>query len=467
VLSLMMKTIMEPKGAVVKMWGVPKKTGGQTYRLMHYILRNQCEDGTLLYNVVTSELVLLDPETDLDSLFPGEYRQEMDELIQHHFAVPQDYDEKKSVDQLRVILRALNKPKHIKGYTIYPTTCCNARCFYCFESGFAKETMTTGTADAVVKYILEHSGGKPIEIEWFGGEPLVGKHIITYICERLNENGVEFKSTMVSNAYLFDTDTAKTAADLWKVKEVQITLDGTEEVYNTTKAYQNVQGSPYRKVLDNIELILNEKISVSVRLNVTQNNIENLFLLEDELRERFSGKKDFQVYGHMVYEAVGYDPVEYADDVKECLYDKIQELRNKLIQDGLSYGYSRHPGLKHIKCMADNDGCVTVFPNGFLGKCENSPQNEAFASVFGDCFKENIGRCKEYEQFELCNGCQLYPDCLHLSICPEYGKCTRKRANDLIEGYTGNLVHMYQQSKAREACSNDEKEVPLDCGKEI
>ena len=439
----MMKTIMEPKSTIVKLWSVPKKTEEQSYRLMDYILRNECEDGTLLYNVVTSEMVLLDPSFDLDSIVPGAYDPAMDELIQHHFVVPADYDEKKSVDQLRVIMRKLNKPKRISGYTIYPTTCCNARCFYCFENNFVKETMTEETAEAVVKYIAEHCGGKGIEITWFGGEPLVGRHIIDYICKRLNEREIPFQSSMVSNAYLFDAEVAKTAVDLWKLKNVQITLDGTEEVYNATKAYQGVTGSPYQRVLDNIDLVLEAGIGVAVRLNVTPENVENLFLLADELRTRFISKKGLQVYSHIVYDEVGYDPVEYTDESKEHLFEQMIYLQDKLIQNHLSRGVHEMPSFKEIRCMADNDGCVTIFPDGKLGKCENSSQDNTFADIYGNEFPGKCQDCKKYRSYERCTHCQLYPECIHLAVCPDQGVCTELQASAKIDAYCTLLLKKY------------------------
>ena len=63
--------------------------------------------------------------------------------------------------------------------------------------------MTPETADEVVEFIKKHHGGKKIAIDWFGGEPLVGARIIKRICEKLKTEGIDFKSDMVTNGYLF------------------------------------------------------------------------------------------------------------------------------------------------------------------------------------------------------------------------------------------------------------------------
>ena len=95
------------------------------------------------------------------------------------------------------------KSNEITGYTIFPTTDCNARCFYCFELGRSRIKMSIETAQKVVQYIKAHCGGKKVNISWFGGEPLFHQEAIDTICDGLRAEGVEFASTMVSNGYLF------------------------------------------------------------------------------------------------------------------------------------------------------------------------------------------------------------------------------------------------------------------------
>ena len=54
-----MKTIKEPKKNIALLWK-PPRIREAVYRPMKYLLRAQVEDGLLLYNVVTSEMVLLE-----------------------------------------------------------------------------------------------------------------------------------------------------------------------------------------------------------------------------------------------------------------------------------------------------------------------------------------------------------------------------------------------------------------------
>lgn len=129
-------------------------------------------------------------------------------------------------------------------------------------------------------YVLAQpvDGGEKVGIQWFGGEPLFNKAVIDIICNDLTAKGVEYHSTMISNGYLFDDATVKQAVELWKLKRIQITLDGP---------------SSYQVVLANIERLLDAGVSVGIRLNMDNHNAENLMLLADELHERFAGRKHY------------------------------------------------------------------------------------------------------------------------------------------------------------------------------
>ena len=226
-----MQFIIPTTSLVEQIVGRQKRTDGQSYRLMTYVVQQPVDDGVLLYNTLTCSLVLLTPDEAADITA-------QQELIDRWFLVPQEHDDQKLCRQVRQ-MAALLKPaaKAITGYTILTTTGCNARCFYCYEKGTKPVTMTAETVDKVVRYIVKHRGDEKVKISWFGGEPLVNAKVIDQICTELREQGVPFRSTMISNGYLFDADKVQRAKDLWQLRSVQITLDGTEQTYNRVKDY--------------------------------------------------------------------------------------------------------------------------------------------------------------------------------------------------------------------------------------
>ena len=117
------------------------KQSCETCRLMHYCVEQHVDDGVLLFNLLTREVVHLSKE---------EYTHitELDYLRDHWFLVPKDANEKEYTDLVKwVLTNKQKKSKNITGYTIFPTTDCNARCFYCFELGRSRIPMTPETAE--------------------------------------------------------------------------------------------------------------------------------------------------------------------------------------------------------------------------------------------------------------------------------------------------------------------------------
>ncbi len=166
--------------------------------------------------------------------------------------------------------------KIITDYTIFTTTDCNARCFYCFEKNAARIPMSPGSAEKTAGFIAGHCGGNEVSISWFGGEPLYNMEAIDIICRGLRERGIPFNSKIVSNGYLFDREIIGRAKVDWELRSVQITLDGTEDVYNKAKAYIYKGVNAFRRVIGNIHLLLDAGIAVDIRLNIDTYNADNL-----------------------------------------------------------------------------------------------------------------------------------------------------------------------------------------------
>ena len=272
---------------------------------MQYVISVKHDNQVLLHNVVTGQLVVLaQKEAEVLSRLPAGYSSEMNELIVNRYFVPIDYDEHDQVVKLRSIFRKLddaNPKSTITNYTILPTTACNARCYYCFEKGTKFQTMTKETADDVVNFIVKNCGAeKSVVIAWFGGEPTVATERIDQICEGLRENGITYRSSMITNGYLFDEEMVLKAKQLWNLKSVQITIDGTEKNYNRIKAYPGVSGSPYQRVMRNIGLLLDKEIVVGVRMNYDLSNYMEFTSLVEEVITRFGHHKFLGIGAHPI-----------------------------------------------------------------------------------------------------------------------------------------------------------------------
>lgn len=418
-----MITIVEGKQNIIRLLG-KQVIKHSEYRLMKYVLQTLCQDGILLHNVITGQMVLLDgKESDILNELPSVYSESMNALIESRFLVPVEYDEKKTVDKLRLLIGKVLLPKGINNYVIFTTTDCNARCFYCFEHGCKRMTMDAHTGEKLVEYMISHKGDGPLRLRWFGGEPLIGLQRIDQICEMLNEREIKYVSAMVSNGYLFTDEIINKAVSLWHLNEVQITLDGTENIYNAVKSYVGVHGSPYLRVINNIESLMKHGIRVNIRLNLDMHNKDNLYDLAEEISRRFVDKTLLNVYVYVVEKDVGSAPIERTSEDDEGLYQQQERLSKRLDTLGLTRNTNYLPSIKNNRCMADNDGTVAIYPNGKLYKCERIVENEWVGDISTDSINgQMIALYKEKLQCKICDDCVLYPNCILLKKCPATGE---------------------------------------------
>lgn len=445
-----MITIVEPKEYIDKLWGKQRIERGENYRLMQYVLKIEHDAVLLLHNVVTGQLVILEQkEADVISRLPAEHNSDMDALIADHFLVPLEYDEHEQVLNLRSILQKLTdaKPKTaVTNYTILPTTACNARCYYCFEKGTKFHTMTAETANDVVKYIVENCGDqKEIVITWFGGEPTVAANRIDQISEGIRKQGVKFRSAMITNGYLFDEEMVNRAKRLWNLKSLQITVDGTEESYNKIKAYPGVKGSPYRRVMRNIGLLLNAGIIVGLRMNYDLSNYKEYYSLVEEAIERFGQHKLLSVSAHpVVGKYVNADGViEHASD--EWFLNKQVEMSNIVQSHGLRKNELKLPYMNFEACAAYNESAVSITAEGGLVRCPEQFERDQFVGTVktGVTNRNIIALWKEVADYPTCKSCKLFPNCVRLTRCGNKSYCHKYKLN--LVSYENAAIVQYEQ----------------------
>lgn len=339
-----------------------------------------------------------------------------DDLISRWFLVPVSFDEQKWVTQIQTIAAALQKKKDvITTYTVFTTTDCNARCYYCYELHYKRVHMTEQTAHDTADYIVRTSKGQEVKLHWFGGEPLYNRRAIDIITSDLRAQKIPFHSVMTSNGYYLDAETVFRAVHDWHLRWVQITLDGTKDVYNKTKSYIEKNCNAFERVLSNIGKALNAGIQVTVRLNVDGHNADDLLVLCKELSDRFGGRKGFTVYPEQLRAFEG--PVRAFQSEHEAA-EKFIALQDAIISLGLNAWTPLERKLRINNCMADDDGSIAIYPDGRLCKCEHFKDSQTVGSIYSDSLDRTVLTAwKETIRFPECDGCALYPTCVNLKCC--------------------------------------------------
>ena len=434
-----MKTILPANRAVLSLLGREKPQTG-VFRRSQYIVEVPCEDGRLLFHTMTAELVHIPAGETAD--------QNRVELIRRRFLVPDEFDEYAQAQQLRALLRLTQKQNTvIDHFLVFTTTDCNARCYYCYELGRPHCHMSPQTAEEAADYILRVSGSHAVSIRWFGGEPLYNRPAIDRITARLRRAGKEYRSKMTSNGYLFDAQTVRTAMNDWKLHEIQIALDGTEQVYNRAKAYiYRDDPSPYRRVMRNIGLLLDAGVKVEIRLNLGVGNFEDLMALARELQNRFADRKNLFVYVALLHD-FGTAPQSSVDDDERLR--RWKRLTDTLKASGLQPARGLDGKLSLNYCMADRDDYITVMPDGSLGKCEHECNQEFVGNIHdGVLDKAAVAAWKEHVEISFCQKCELFPRCQRLKRCAWInGDCGLLDRGVQREKLKAEILVSYENSK--------------------
>lgn len=456
-----MITLVKPLKHITSLWSNQSLDYSAAFRLMKYTIRVEDSGRTLLHNAVTRQLVVLDPEeAEILEKLPVSRSSVMEQLISAHFLVPINFDEHKLVQNIRCILRKLDTAKNqniITNYTIFPTTACNARCYYCFEQGAKTITMTEQTADKVVDFITHHCGkNNRVHITWFGGEPTVAANRIDQISDGLKKNGVEFYSDMNTNGYLFDEKLVQKALSLWNLKYLQICFDGLEENHNSIKNYTNVRDNPYERTLRNIGLLLDAGIGVGLRMNFDVSNYQDFEGLVNEAAKRFTGYKGLSVYAFPINGKYADKDgiVRHGDD--DWFTAKLAELNEISRNSGLYRERQILPFLKYHCCYAENNNAIDVTPDGNLVRC---------CECFGD--EETVGTIWDgitdidlynswniYAEYDKCRDCVYYPSCVRIKRCPGEDRCLFYSEWNLRNERTikETLRHAVDKSVIKEDC---------------
>ena len=342
-----------------------------------------------------------------------------DDLIRAQLLVPKDRDECAYYNGISAIYRVYNRKKGVQSYTILPTFACNARCVYCYEEGVKPLTMDAETVEQCIRYILSSRQGDQIHLAWFGGEPLLCPDIIDRICAGVREAGLLYTSSMISNGSLITPAIIEKMTGDWKLKRIQISVDGAEEDYIARKRYLQYHDE-YHRVMENINALSKAGIRVKVRCNVDERNWDNTPRFLEDMAAAIEYKENVSLY---------FAPLNQTKKREGflSLCKKISETGNTVMDAGFRI-CSQAINAEHFRmnhCMADA-GDVVISPDGGLYPCEHCPPESRFGDIWQGVTDEKARRefCRVDRTREKCRTCPFLPICTSFSACPiEVGPC--------------------------------------------
>ena len=187
----------------------------------------------------------------------------------------------------------LNCTGEIKALCLHICHDCNLRCPYCFAKdgtyNTPKDYMTFEVGAAAIDFLIEKSKNRQnLEVDFFGGEPLMNmgvvKRIVEYANEKVKEAGKSIHFTMTTNGVLLGEENRR-----WlnaNMFNVVISIDGRPEVHDKLRVTPNHKGCQ-ALVLENAKefrKIRGDK-SYYIRGTFTANNLDfskDVLYLNDE-----------------------------------------------------------------------------------------------------------------------------------------------------------------------------------------
>jgi uncharacterized protein len=154
---------------------------------------------------------------------------------------------------------------------------CNFACSYCYQDQYKSPAIELNREiiDAFFVYVQKEFASRKKYITIFGGEPLLGsrkqRELIGYIVTEAASRGLEL--SFVTNGYSLEDYVGILSTG--KIREVQVTLDGTEAIHNKRRFLKGGEGT-FERIVRGIDACLENRININLRMVADKENINNL-----------------------------------------------------------------------------------------------------------------------------------------------------------------------------------------------
>ena len=216
----------------------------------------------------------------------------------------------------------------IKAACFHVSHDCNLRCSYCFAStgNFGGQRLNMGfdVGKDAVDFLIQNSGNrKNIEVDFFGGEPMLNfdvvKQIVEYTRGIEKEFNKNFRFTITTNALHLDDE--KIDYINANMANVVLSIDGRKEINDAMRKRIDGKGS-YDKVLENIKRLVEKRgyKDYYVRGTFTKKNLD---FFNDVMHLVDQGFDQVSVEPVVAGKGTGYEITLDDIDILKLEYEKL------------------------------------------------------------------------------------------------------------------------------------------------
>jgi uncharacterized protein len=209
----------------------------------------------------------------------------LDDMIEDGYIVEDDADELNSIRIAREDRRSRTDEFSL---CITLNKKCIFGCPYCFQVHDGKKLSEDGKIKIVQMFDAISLRAKKIDMDWFGGEPLLSlndmKKMNDWFINVSKERGVQYSYSITTNGYLL-TDDVIEYLQQEKPSRVVVTLDGPPDVHDLSRPLKK-GGKTFWVILGNIKKAVASGLNVTVRVNISSQNVKRIPELFDLLEEQ-------------------------------------------------------------------------------------------------------------------------------------------------------------------------------------
>ena len=306
-----------------------------------------------------------------------------------------------------------NNSKVIKALCLHVAHSCNLACSYCF-AGQGKyhgkdALMSFETGKRAFDFLIENSGTRRnLEVDFFGGEPLLNwevvKQLVEYARSIEKEKNKNFRFTLTTNGVLIDDEVIEFANK--EMSNVVLSLDGRKDVHDKFRVDYAGKGS-YDKILPKFKKLVDSRDGKNYYMRGTFTHFNTDFT-EDIFHMADLGFKELSMEPVVCSPD---SPSALTDEDLPVLFEQYEILAKEMIRrrkagDGFTF-YHYMLDLKNGPCIYKRiSGCgsgteyMAVTPKGELYPCHQFVGEEEYC--LGNIW-DGVKKPEVQDKFRLCN----------------------------------------------------------------
>lgn len=303
-----------------------------------------------------------------------------------------------------------NRNPVVKALCLHIAHDCNLKCKYCFaeegEYHGKRSLMSADVGKKAIDFIIQNSGNRRnLEVDFFGGEPLMNfdvvKQIVEYAKHKEKENNKNFRFTITTNGILLNDEIQKYINE--NMYNVVLSLDGRKEVNDAMRPHAGGQGS-YDSIVPKFQKVAESRNQTNYYVRGTYTKL-NLDFSKDVLHMADLGFKQISVEPVVGSENESYS---ISNEDLPILFEQYEKLADDVLKkraNGQWFNFFHFMiDLTQGPCVSKRlSGCgsgseyLAVTPEGDLYPCHQFVGIEEFKMGNVDVGVINKDRRKEFE----------------------------------------------------------------------